>query len=121
MRNVMAVVLVVVCVGCGDDGGGEIALDQLDDESARVQCAKIFECCDAAEQMAQFAFLNPPPTNEAECITAFQALFAGQFAQYQASITAGTMVYHGDRAGNCLNTVESASCSEFQSSFDNAD
>jgi hypothetical protein len=117
----MLVAALGACDGGGGGGGTPIAIDQLDEEAASVTCAKIFECCDAAERMEALGFITPVPTTEAECVTAYGSLIAAFYAELEAGVTDGTIVYHGDKAGNCLAAAENASCAEFNGGEINSD
>jgi hypothetical protein len=97
--------------GGDDDGiGDNLLFEDIDDVASTTICAKIFECCDATERMEEFGLFTPVPQNEAECVTAYKGIYAAFLPMMQARIDAGTVVYHGDKAAQCMNAVAAASC-----------
>lgn len=108
--------VVMVSASCGGGGGGSVAVSQIGDEMGEVLCARMFECCDAAELMDNLGFFDVE--TQAEC-ESFYAGFVGGLLepQIQASIDAGRLRYDGDRMGACLDLLASMSCGEFGLAF----
>lgn len=52
-------------------------------------------------------------TDEADCVAKLTPFLAGNTAKYQASIAAGKLIYHADRAGDCLAAQDSSSCNVY--------
>jgi hypothetical protein len=101
--------------GCG--GGGSVSVDNLGTELASVSCSKMFECCDSAEIMDQFANVTvdgQPITTEEQC-ESFAGGFLGTFLtqEYNASIAAGRIEYDGEAARSCLDQMANLSCGAY--------
>lgn len=105
---------VVTLAGCGSSGGGaSLAIEDFASESAKVSCHRIYTCCDATERAADTTW---GPT-EADCVATMTTQFAAAVATYQTGITAGKIVYHGDRAQRCLDNVAALSCADWGINF----
>ena len=80
--------------------------DRLGAEYAAVICRKAFTCCDAAE-------LAGDAPDEATCRAGIGAEASGTVASYQAATDAGRLIYHGDRARRCLDTLQALPCAQW--------
>ena len=94
---------------CDGGGRGSVAPSELGGEMGEVMCARLSECCTAAEFMEQTLGAE----NEEEC-RAFYSGFVGALLTpvLEDSIAAGRVVYHGDRMGACLDAMAALSCDE---------
>jgi len=112
-----AIVALVTLVGCGSSssGGGSVAMADFAAQSATVSCHRVYTCCDATE----LAGGSDPTgsTTEAACVTAMTTQQTTALMAFQAGITAGTIVYHGDRAKKCLDNTAALSCSDWGIQF----
>lgn len=99
--------LVLSAAACG--GSDPISLEDLPARLAAVGCEHVYRCCDATEQMQQFANFDPPPTNQAECEATLTALYQS-FLIDQAAIDAGRLGYDSAAAGECLDAAAGAAC-----------
>jgi hypothetical protein len=113
MRHVIASGVVVICLAACDGGGGSLSLANLPEATARIECEKIFECCDAAERMEQLGFFDPMPTNVDECTATYAALINAFFGGTRAAVEAGTVIYDGDAAQRCLDATAAGSCADY--------
>ena len=91
--------------GAGAPIGSTVALQNFGTAFAQVFCDKAYACCTAAELMGF------PPTS-AEC----QATLAPELQmlanQLQSSVTAGRVIYHGDKMAACLKATQAQSCAD---------
>jgi hypothetical protein len=90
----------------GGTNSGTIALDAYANELAKVYCNRIFTCCTAVEQAKALELLSPTPKNEAECTTAYSALFSFVIGEQKDSVAAGRQTYDGAKASNCFAKLE---------------
>jgi hypothetical protein len=98
------------CGGGGGGGGGDVTIDKAPSELAAAICGHVFQCCDEQERGFLSASLMTPIPDEASCTTAFTGKFGGGFTDVQASVTAGRVQYHADKAGACIDHIDAASC-----------
>jgi hypothetical protein len=116
MKNV---VLSLLLVGCGSDGGGgePLEIDDFGLEFATVSCGIQFECCTDAEIMAQYMGITHdghPITTEQDCIAFGNAILTGLAVQsFKDSIALGRAEYDADAAGDCLAALSGLSCAEY--------
>ena len=102
--------LVAFAPSCGGSGStSSIPIDRLGAEYATVFCHKAFTCCDAAELPGNSATAVDEPT----CRSTVGARIGSELAANQASIAAGRLVYHGDRARDCLDVVAGLACAQW--------
>jgi hypothetical protein len=118
MKTITRVVFLLFLVSCGggDPSGGDAAagnavpFDQVASVFRKAVCDKIFQCCSRAELVA-----NPDLGNDS---TSCQGALDGEASIFlndiQASVTAGRVVYHGDRMATCLWQIQSRSCDELK-------
>lgn len=115
-RRLAVVTLFSVLAACGgEDGDATVPLEQYFPEIAAATCEPLFECCDAAELMAQFEVLSTPPTNAEECVDA-ALMFAGALGVDESisrGIEAGRLRYDADAATACVASIRDADCQEF--------
>jgi hypothetical protein len=116
MRSVSAAVGIIggaaaLVLGCGggSGSGGSVPFDQLATEYASVFCHKAFTCCDAAE----LAGSNPTATDEAGCRAIVETQVSDNLVNDQTSIAAGRLVYHGDSARRCFDSLAALACSQW--------
>ena len=111
--------LVALVIGCdgGSNGGSNasIPLDQFASEFAATVCRKAFECCDASERADHPTFA----ADEANCRSAYAAPINSSIATHRASVDAGRILYHGDRARRCVDAIAALPCEQW--SRDDAD
>jgi hypothetical protein len=104
----VAVVLsaVALTLGCGG-GGASIPLDQFGNEFAAIYCHKMFTCCDARE----ITSIDANAVDEATC----RSHLAGnvRIAPLPSEVDAGRVLYHGDRARGCLDTLTALPCQQW--------
>lgn len=116
MRTISACITSIIFgLGCGGDdgGGGNIALADLGTELGELTCAQLFECCNDAELMEMFEFINPPITNVAECVEFYNAFITGLLTgPAQEAVERGSLIYNGGLAADCLAQVRNLSCEE---------
>ena len=92
-------------LGCGGgSGSGEpIPLGEVGAKFATVSCAKIFECCTAADIAEVYGFFGGGFTDEADCVAKLGPLMIQQFQiDTQASLDAGKLTDSADDAGASL-------------------
>ena len=111
LANVVVVSAVALTLGCGGSGGSSIPIDQWGNERAAVFCHKMFTCCDASERMSTDA----AAVDEATCRSNMSA--SPDIALLQSEVASGRVVFHGDRARSCLDTVAALSCQEWGADF----
>ena len=106
--RLFAAVMVACSLGCGGGSSGKsIPIDQLASEYAAVFCHKMFTCCDASELAAR----ESTGPDEAACRSVVAATVNDPVLQ--AQVAAGRVVYHGDRARSCLDTVAALPCQQW--------
>jgi hypothetical protein len=104
--------LTAAFLGCGSSGrggGGAIPLDQLANEYAAAYCRKLFTCCDVAERPSTPAGSG----DEATCRANYQTTIASQFADIQAAIEGGILIYSGVKARACFDALVALPCTEW--------
>jgi len=102
-----------ISLGGNKDGGAStggtipssVALTDLPATFGQVLCDKAFTCCTAAELMG-LGF----PATAAECSTNVTGNLQKIVTGLQSSITAGRVVYHGDKMAACLKATQAQSC-----------
>jgi hypothetical protein len=94
---------------CDSGGRGSVPPEQLGTAMGDVMCARLDECCTAAEFMEQT--LGGETIEECH---EFYAAFVGSILTplLEDSIEQGRVVYHPDRMGACFDAIEALSCSE---------
>jgi hypothetical protein len=98
----LAVACVAFLSGC-PNGHGTIPLDDLDDQLADATCDYAERC--TSSTLGRFLAAG------GDCRGTYGPLVGEQFlAQIRAGISAGTVAYHGDLAGQCLDEFASLSC-----------
>jgi hypothetical protein len=110
---------------CGDDGasgddgdGGAPGPDASSDPAtaagtalAAAYCEKVFQCCDAAEQMEELGFFDPDPTNPEEC-AGYLTYFSVQLAQRLITAEAeGRVELDLSQVEACAAAIIAAPCS----------
>ncbi len=91
--------------GCTNDCRlTSIAFEQLSADYSEEFCNFKFNCCDAAE------LLGEELTTKEACITDFQASIDAELAGYGTAITAGTITYDADKAGECVASLAATTC-----------
>lgn len=103
-----ALCLAVPACGGDDDGGAPVPFDSFTTELARVSCERIFNCCNATEQMEQLELFDPVPTNVEECTTAIGGFLSIFFTR--EPIDAGRLGYDEAKAGACFDALSNAGC-----------
>lgn len=107
-------VLVIAALGCGGGGSGDLALEDFATEMGAATCAKIFDCCTEPELMAMFEGIDPPIDSIEACNDFYGGLLTALFVPViRDGQEAGRLIYHPDRAGECLDVVTEMSCAEF--------
>jgi len=107
--------LVMLAPSCssGNDGGGEVPFDQVAAAYAAVVCHKEIVCCDANE-IAGLGGGNPDPAAvEAACRTTFVNQMTAMLESYAPLISAGRIIYRGDRARRCFDEITAQPCAAF--------
>lgn len=112
-RLVLSYALVAVglsIVGCDESHGGgaprNIPIAQVPNEYAAVACDKI----DACLGLVATIFL---PTSD--CDTYLSNQFSqGEYANYNAAVDAGRIIYDGLKAGQCINAIRGGGCETIQ-------
>jgi hypothetical protein len=103
-------------------GGGSVPLDSLGTELAKLSCSKIFECCNATEQMQQFngiTYNGQPITTEAQCEGFYAGFFNGlALGDFKASLAAGRIGYDGEAAQSCIDAAANLGCSAYSMARD---
>jgi len=97
------------CSGGGGHGGGSVPMDQLGTQYAAIFCHKAFTCCDATE----LAGGNVTTVDEASCRALVGPEISSNVADNQADVSAGRLVYHGDSARRCLDTLAALPCAQW--------
>ena len=110
MKLVIFTLVSSLLVACGGGEAEPIAFEILPNEIARSSCEKIFECCDSED--LEELFDNQLPTNVAECTTELSSV-SSSLLRFQPSIDVGKIIYHADRAGDCVAEMDSANCATF--------
>jgi hypothetical protein len=95
--------------GGGGSTGGDVPLDQFAATYAAVFCQKAFTCCDAAELAGD----SMTGIDEATCRSTYAAGISANMADYPASIAAGRIIYHGDRARRCFDAIAALPCAQW--------
>jgi hypothetical protein len=91
--------------GSGGPIGATVALQDFGAAFAQVFCDKAYTCCTAAELMGF------PPTS-AECQTTLAPELQMLATALQSSVTAGRIIYHGDKMAACLKATQAQSCAD---------
>jgi hypothetical protein len=104
----VALAMLVTLAGCGSSssGGGSVARENFVSESAKATCHHLYGCCDATELMADPTW----GTTEAECVTMQTPVLTSAVMNLLAGVDAGRIVYHADRAKQCLDSIAALSC-----------
>jgi hypothetical protein len=104
----------LVGVGCGNspdpntDDTKSIALNSFMGEITKVQCARIFECCDAAERTKMFQQIGTVPKDEAQCASLLLSLATSSFQAETDAVKAGRQTYDGEKAKICINNLKNS-------------
>lgn len=111
-------VVCVLLVGCGGDGGGgTIEIDNFGNELAIAACGKQWECCTDAELMEEYMGITiegQPITTEDQCVQFAGGLFTAlAIPQYKSSLEMGRIEYDGAAAGDCVAAIENLTCAEY--------
>jgi hypothetical protein len=101
-------------IACSGGSGGDVTPDNLPAELAEATCAKLADCCDAAEFME--ATLGAD--NEAECRVLFTSFGGLITTALEDSIAKGRVVFHGDRMRACLDAIAGLTCAEYHDGGD---
>lgn len=121
----MLVVLSCVCFvalgvpvqGCGGGGAKSIAVEQLGAELGKTLCAKIFECCTAAEIKQEYGQGLLTFSTQADCEAAYSGFVGGLLiTSIQQGENNKRLRYSAENAGTCLNAISKLSCAEYGSS-----
>jgi hypothetical protein len=101
----------VACSG-GDRG---VPVAYLGETIGQHMCPRLFECCESQEIRAK---LSPWSDTEDSCLSFYTFYFGGWLQPLvRESVAAGRMVYHGDRAADCLDLLSSMSCADFGAAY----
>lgn len=79
---------------------------------ARVQCGRVFACCDDVERDEVLLF-DPVPKTQDECEARYESIFGAFVVDLRRGIEAGRIVYDAARADACFTKADSASCGDF--------
>lgn len=127
--NVMCLFSILITCGCGggtgaapDGGAGdggpgdagevELSLGEYGDQLAAATCAQAVGCCAPIELHSQFAFADPPVTDQASC-EAYLTGFLDLEAFVAPSIARGRSTFDGARAAECVAALRALSCAEY--------
>ena len=104
----------LVWAGCSDDPQQttDDPLAGLPKAYARVECGRVFACCDAAERDDVLLF-DPAPATQAECEARYESFFGAVAVDLRKGIEAGRIVYDEARADTCFTKAEAAACADF--------
>jgi hypothetical protein len=108
VRGAMAVMCVMGAAGCGDDNDSSgTTISSYPVEFSQVYCAKLYECCTAAEITEMNGLITF--SSEEDCRTKYGALLVG-FSPSQSDVDAGKVTFDAAKATASLSTARSASC-----------
>lgn len=96
---------------CGGGDGGAVEPDEIGEAIASIECARLFDCCDADELMSELGFGDIDTPEECEQLLA--GLSSGFLEpKIEAAIASGRLIYHADRMGDCVDAMAALSCAE---------
>lgn len=106
------VLVIFVAAACeGGSSGGPVPPERLANAIANSTCAKLSACCTASE----FMMATLGSKDEASCQLVFAGLVGNLFVKVlDDSIAAGRVIYHADLMGECIATIDAATCVEYQ-------
>lgn len=108
LPGICALSLAMAAVACGGDGNGDgdgLTLDKLDQEVARVYCAKLFECC-TDEELEAYTF-----EDEAGCRTSMESMLTElMVTPIRNAVDADRGQYDPAKAQKCLEAFEALGC-----------
>jgi hypothetical protein len=108
--------LMVLAPGCGGGGGnGDVPFNRLAAGYATVLCHKQIVCCDVSE-LGVAVDPSDLPAIEATCRANLADAWAVDLAPYVPLISAGRIIYHGDRARLCLDEIAAQPCADWGAS-----
>jgi hypothetical protein len=100
--------LLLLSVACGGGAGADdptvLSAQHWGAEFAAVECARIFACCEAAENQLRANYAE-----EAECRTMFAA---DQQTGLDSSLLFGELTYDAKAARRCVDELASLSCAD---------
>jgi len=108
MRLAITLVVSSSLYGCSCGGAGGTRVDDFPAEAAKTVCTKVYACCTAAEAM---------PTNFGPDQPGCEAkVKMGTFDvdTVKRSVTAGRLVYHSDKAADCLAQYAALTCEQLK-------
>lgn len=106
IQTTLALLTVTLGAACSCGGGG-ITPAAFPDEAAKVMCTRTFECCTAAEMKDNESF-GPDVT---ACEKKVKAGIATP-SRLKDSEGKGRLIFHGDRASECLTSYKALSCEQ---------
>jgi hypothetical protein len=104
----ISISIALVVAACGG-GGGSIPASQVATELSKATCHQLFRCCTSDELMQQAL----GATTEDQCVAIYGGFASIGFDVIVASIAAGRIDYDGDVMRTCIDSIASASCTEF--------
>jgi hypothetical protein len=112
MRGLLLLIGAMACSSSTPttSAGTGLPMDQLAPTFARVQCKKLFECCNAEEQKE--VFRSAPGTTEATCPALLEKQL--ELSKFTAAVQAGTMTYDGRSAERCVAEFSALSCAQME-------
>jgi len=108
MRSRLALCsVVVVAVGCGGDDNSPPSIgtsaSNVCDQVAAVACYNLYECC-AQGEINQFLGLQTPESED-DCKSDIKKKCEREYADVEASVTAGRAKFNSDAMNTCLKAI----------------
>ena len=105
--------LALGAVACGGSGG-PVAMDDVPARYSEALCGKVYECCTPVQLMGNM-FTG---TDQKSCQVQMAGLLQLSVSQWKKSEMAGRIVYHGDKAGACIDAFKAATCTQLNAGMD---
>lgn len=105
LLSLVALAAATSCSG-SSSSSGSLSLDKVPGELARVFCAKLYQCCSAAERMGNLV----AGSDQNSCVTTTSAFVALALIGVQDSIAKGRAAYHPEQMGACLDKMGALDC-----------
>jgi|SRR5690554_1502131 len=123
MRKSMVLFLLLgmclsVSAGCGESAdsdaseGTTITADSWSANYSAAICKQAFSCCSSDEILPAFGRLLLDFESEAQCVGTYGLYKRGKNKAKIASVKAGRIIFHANKATECLDAIRSRTCAE---------
>lgn len=118
MKPIIGAISLLLLFSCGGgksdpgdaDAGAPVPFEQAAGAFRKAVCDKVFLCCSATERAD-----NPDlGSDSSACQSALDGEASIFLNDIQASVTAGRVLYHGDKMAACLALIANQSCDQLK-------